>query len=311
MCSINEPSYIIIMKSRVENILADKAYMPSMRRYSADDFDGYRAAPLLIVGQEADPELVTRQDELAWRMVDAAYGEVVTVAKPSVALFVARSTLARMQQREGMNGISYMHRSFTEPRIEQVPDADEGAIYEACRLAQRGEATPYQNDMARRALGMASVELANLTIFNEFRKELEPDMWQAVSDLAGRDASPKADESYGLRILGFDRDIFQYQHVGAVRVGMKRHIAELDDGTHIKSRTTAIINVSPSSGFDQDILDQFRECQGHSNPFEKMAEVSEFRRAVSWIIDSDLNPGIVLARNETVYEDSTCMVEQR
>lgn len=299
------------MKTRLENIMANDAYIPSKRHYSADDFDGYHAAPLLITGKEADPKLVKRQDALAWRMVDAAYGEVVTVAKPSVAIFAAHSTLSRMQQREGMNSISYMHRKFKTPRVELLPDTDPQLVYEACDLALSGGGEPIQNDMARIAFGMQTIELSNVTIFNEFRKELEGPMWRAVSEVTGKDATPKASQMYGLRILGFDRDIFTNQHVGAVRIGMKRLIGELDDGTRVKSRTTAIINTSPSSGFDQDILGEFRQFEGEKDALARMASLMTFQRAIGWIIDTELSAGLVLARNETVYEDGTpCEVKK-
>lgn len=295
-------AHFLIMNHRVEDTLADYRYVPALRHYTEGDFDGYHAAPLLIVGPDADPELVERQDELAWRMVDAAYGEVAAVAKPSVAMFAARSTIGRMHQREGMNGISYMHRRFETPRVDQVPDVDPAFVLEACTRALRGQGTPIQNDIARRADGRDTAEIANLTIFNTFRKNLEPHMWQAVSELVGHDATPRSDQMYGLRILGMDRMLAQSQHLGAVRIGMKRHIAELDDGTLVKARTTAIINVSPSSGFDQDIIERFRSVAGEKNAFERMSVMPEFQRAIGWLIDTPLSEALVLARNETVYE---------
>jgi hypothetical protein len=100
-------------------------------------------------------------------------------------------------------------------------------------------------------------------------------------------------------VLGFDRDILTNQHVGAVRIGMKRDIGMASGNTEVKSRTTAIINTRPSSGFDQDIVAQLREAT-----YEKkdLVDIPDFHRAIRWLITSELKPGKVLARNETVYE---------
>ncbi len=240
-------------------------------------------------------------------MVDAAYGEVSKIAKRSVAMFVARSTLSRMQEREGLNTISYMQRKHQNPQPQNVPEFDAAFTREAARAARFGTGTPLQNDIARRAFGMPSIELANLTMFNQFRAELEPQMWDEISALTGKDATPNSKDVYRTTLIGFDRPIVANQHVGAMRIGLKRHLGTLDDGAEVKARTTAIINTSPSSGFNPELLDRFRDLSDTQHPYDSresldtMAQLPEFQRAVAWLIDAKPHTGLVLARNETVY----------
>lgn len=290
----------------------DGAYIPSKACYSADDFDGFRAAPLLLTGEDADPDLVESQDRLAWKMADAAYGESIKIAKEGVALFVALSTVMRMQQREGLNSVSYHTRRHDIPRLDAVEGVEPAVVAEACDRAVRGEGSPYQNHLARRAFGMLTIELANLTIFNEFRAQLETPMWNAISDLTNTDARPRSDQMYGLRILSFDRPPARNQHLGAVRIGMKRRVGRSADGATVKVRTTAVINTSPSSGFDQSIVRQLREINEADGPgvYERMAALPEFQQAVAHLIDNVAPTGAVIARNETVYEDARyCVAE--
>lgn len=294
------------MKHRIETALVTDSYRPSKGRYSANDFDGYRAAPLLIVGEHVDPELVDSQDQLAWRMADAAYGETLKIAKEAVALFVVRSTVGRMQQREGLNGISYLHRANVTPRLDTVDGVEPSLVLEACEKALRGEGAPYQNHLARRAFGMMSIELANLTIFHQFRAQLEAPMWEEIGQLVGCDATPRSEQMYKLKVLGFDRMPADSQHLGAIRVSMKRKIGFTDDGGLVKARTTAIINASPSSGFDQSIVQQIREVNKEDGPdnYDRIADIPEFQQAVAHLIDTAAASGATIARNETVYEDA-------
>ena len=213
-----------------------------------------------------------------------------------------------MHQREGLNGSSYavrLHKFI--PHFWDDKDHSAIEIFRAARLARIGEATPYQNELARRAFGMGSIELANLTIINNFRKELEAPMWEAVSEITGEDASPAAEGVYTASILGFDRNIKTNQHVGAIRIRIKRHIATLPDGTNIKARTTAIVNTRPASDFDQSIIEEFHACDGE---LEDMSALPSFQKAVRYLIETELPEGLVLARNETVYSENPATLER-
>jgi len=258
--------------------------------YTEEDFDGFSAAPLLIVGQEARKILIASQDALAYNFEELAHAELDDFIKPSVVNFVARSVISRMHQREGLNAVSYNQRLN-----KGFPDT---SVAEACEKAKYGRATPIENEIARHALGMKSVEYANLTIIGDARKNLEPKMWDQVGELFDVDATPQPDQMYGLQVLGFDRDIRTSSHIGAMRIGMKRYIGETEYGAIGKARTTAIVNLSPSTGFDPSLVELFRETAIDGN---NIADLPEFQSAVKWLVKTELPSGLVLARNETVY----------
>lgn len=268
------------------------------RPYSEADFDGYSAAPLLIVGGRSQKKLIASQDRLARQFTEATRYELDDVVKPDIIDFVAQSISRRMQQREGLNGSEYIKRLHKFRSFKAVPEASALEVYKASRNALYGRGTVRQNDMARRAFGMASAEYANLTIIGDFRKNLEEPMWDEVGELLDIDATPRFEQMTNFQVLAFDRDITCENHVGAMRIGMKRELGTLSDGTVMKARTTAIINTRPSSYIDQDNVAAIR-----SATIEKtnMADVPEFLNVVRWLIDEVLPSGVSLARNETVY----------
>jgi|GEM_PF-3328001 len=267
--------------------------------YSEDDFDGSSAAPLLIVGEHADKELIAAQDALAHSFVELAHAELGSFIKPSVVNFVGRSVVSRMHQREGLNAVSYNQRSNWMPDRDALGSLGTRVyIRDICMKALRGKGSPNENEIARQLFGMQSVEYANLTIIGDARKDLEPQMWDNVSQLIGADATPHADQMYSQQVLGFDRDIRTSAHIGAMRIGMKRYLGETEYGATVKARTTAIVNLSPSTGVDSDLVDLFRETaiQG-----KNITDLPEFKAAVKWLVETELPSGLVLARNETVY----------
>jgi hypothetical protein len=269
------------------------------RSYTESDFDGSHAAPLLIIGNYTLKHLTARQDHLAKNFANAVQGELSDITTPGVVDFVSNSLISRMHQREGLNGLAFMRRLNYLPHPWEVPNRSIGYVLRACGVVPLGKGDIDQNHTATLAYGMPSGELANLTVINEFRRDEEAPMWDGVSELIGRDAAPHPDDMRAFTVLGFDRDILTNQHVGAVRIGMKRDIGMASGNTEVKSRTTAIINTRPSSGFDQDIVAQLREAT-----YEKkdLVDIPDFHRAIRWLITSELKPGKVLARNETVYE---------
>lgn len=268
------------------------------RPYSEADFDGYSAAPLLIVGGHGRKQLIRNQDALARQFAEITKYEIGDVVKPEIVAFVAESIMKRMQQREGLNGSEYMKRLHKHRKFSAVPEASPFEVWKATHNALYGHGSVRQNNMARRAFGMASIEYTNLTIVGEFRKDLENPMWDEVGELLGVDATPRYEQMTNFQVLDFDRDITKGNHVGAMRIGMKRELGTLDDGTVLKARTTAIINTRPSAHIEQADVAAIRDAA-----LEKvdMAEVPEFRQVVRWLVDEQLPSGVSLARNETVY----------
>jgi len=286
------------------------------RPYSEADFDGSGAAPLLIVGSRARPQLIHRQDTLAQNFDKVVHHELQGIATDGVVDFTSHAILSRMHQREGLNSIAFMRRRYRFPHPWEAPHRSIGYVLNACRIAPLGEGTADQNHTAHLAFGMPAGEIKQLTIVNDFRKDEEMPMWDEVSELVGADARPRPSDMRAHAVLGFDRDILTNQHVGAVRVGMKRDIGTAPGNIKVKARTTAIINTRPDSGFNQDIIAQLREATYENQKREEiereskgrvtfdrinLAEIPEFYRALNWLISSDVEPGKVLARNETVY----------
>lgn len=313
--------------------------------FTEADFDGYSAAPLLIIGEDAIDDLRDGQDRLAYNFERASEQLLTPYAKESVVKFVSRSIASRMHQREGLNGSSYhLRKNYTPDLHHGFKGATPDEVELAVENAKFGMGSVLQNELARRALGMESVEYANLTVVGEFRREMEPKMWEEVSELVGHDASPSQDDVYRTYHIGFDRDITTSKHIGALRFGIKRRIGELDDGTIVKSRTTAIINTRPyidgKNGLNPELtpelIDAFREVEVHNKSIEEQEDIDRidwarenvrrveaglprlefvkpeyetksivelpgFKSLVARLINTKLEPGVVLARNETIY----------
>ncbi len=272
--------------------------------YSESNFDGYHAAPLLIIGEDAKPELVAKQDGIGRNFDKLVRAELDGTVKPHIVDFVAHAIKLRMHQREGLNGISYMGRPNTDPDSSAC-NITLSEITEACEKLKHGEGSVIQNEIARRAFGMTSVEYANLTVVGESRKDLEAEMWDEVSELTGKDATPRPEDMYGLKVLEFDRDIRADINIGAMRIGMKRHLGETEYGAQVKARTTAIIkpiNLLRHMGKSQEdyyaLTGALQETAQRHGDF---SQIPAFVDAVKWLVGTSLPAGIVLARNETVY----------
>lgn len=266
--------------------------------YREDDFDGYSAAPVLIIGQDADPRLVAQQDALAQNFRKLVHSELSEFARPAVRSFVEHSIISRMNQREGLNGHSYLGRRNKLPDYSLLPDINPSEIDEACERLNCGSGKAVQNELARVALDMDTVEYDNITVIGSARKQLEPAMWDDVSELVGADARPNPDRMYGHQVLGFDRDIRSSSHIGAMRIGMKRFLGTTEYGQTVKARTTAIINMSPSTGIDSEIVESFRYSAQHG---KSITNSPQYQNLVKWLVSNELSQGVVLARNETVY----------
>lgn len=273
-------------------------YFLQIRTFSSDAFGGSDAAPLLLIGEDADPTLIAVQDSMSNRFDELTHAVLDSSVKKPVVDFVARSITSRMAQREGLNSFSYLQRDEEDPNPKRLPLYDQQAIFEAAERARVGGGTALQNELARIAFGMSSIEYKNLTIIGDARKEFELPMWNEISGLVGRNAIPAFEDAYRLKFHSFDRDPSRSQHVGAMRIGMKRFIGKTEFGAEVKSRTTAIVDVSPSSGVDQGLIDLFRDTNIQGGD---VAELPEFKRAVKWLVDGKDSHNLVLARNETVY----------
>lgn len=291
-------------------------------RYSVTDFDDYKAAPIGLIGESANAELVQRQLLLPERFANAVHGEYDGIYRENVVNFVIHSIRNRMHSREGQNTAAHNSRLYREPVYELAPEFTPGQIDEACEAVLNATASVAQNELARKVWGMSSAEYANLTLVGTFRSELEEPMWDEVSDLVGHDVRPTCLEEYSpekARVLGFDRDLRGAQHIGAMRLGLKRTIGELDDGTQVKVRTAAIINTNYTSAIDKSFVaemietanqkievvsrdgDVKHETISSDAAVDRINKLPSFRAFIQTLIEEQFDPREVLARNETVY----------
>jgi hypothetical protein len=285
--------------------------------YSEDDFDGHRAAPLLLIGEEQDDKVKNTQDRLIRSLGSLAETEISKYANKRVVGFSVMSIIARIHQREALNANSYIRRPHKTPLYDEFPDMHADEIDAICEKVRHGQGTAIENEIARVAFGMESVEYGNLTIVGEKRKQLEKPLWDEISTLVGKDANPDPDGVYRMSVLGFDRDIRSSENVnyGAMRIGLKRLVGTTAHDATVKSRTTAIINMSTETGIDRPLRELFRETaieatkpdketgipKDEAEGLEAVARLPEFQRCVHWLMTTDISEGIVLARNETVY----------
>lgn len=291
--------------------------------YTTSDLDGYNAAPVLLVGEDADSELVERQRLLAERFANAAHGEFDGIYRDKTVNFIIHSIHNRMHSREGLNASAYMSRLYRQPVYEFAPEFSREIIDEACAAVKNATATVMQNEIARKVWGMSSVEYTNLTLVNDFRGELEEPMWDEVSELTGHDVRPTHLDDYQIekaRILGFDRLLEGAQHIGALRIGLKRTVGELEDGTLVKVRTSAVVNTNHNSHVDRAFINDILETAnqkvtitGRDGEFfaeetinsdaalDRINKLPGFKPFVQRLIEEQFRPDEVLARNETVY----------
>ncbi len=266
--------------------------------YDESDFDGYSAAPVCLIGEDADPELVARQHKMSETFAVAVHGEFNGIVRPSVENFVIHSIRNRMRSREGQNSAAYHMRLHREPMLDYLPGVFMDDVHTACEAIKTGRASVRQAYIARLALGMTSIEFANLTMVGSFRRELEEHMWEEVSDLVGSDARPVSpSDYYRVQALGFDRPLEDAQHLGAVRVGLKRKLGVLSDGTEVKARTTAVVNVGSTSGVArQDVMEMIHAGREHRS----IVDLPSFHSLINRILENDFTAP-VLARNVTIY----------
>lgn len=234
------------LRSRQGLILGTSIYEPIAGRETV--YRPYESTPLDL----SDEVLDIHQDDVRRMMSDLIDHEYAGRVSDSVLRFLRHSILTRMIQRDGSNAASYSSR-LHKTLPGELEGTIENEIIEACRAAKAGTALMTQSEVAREVLGMASAEYGNITVIGNKRAEHIPDMFSEASELLNRDITDV--EPYRIEVIGFDRepDGRKNNHLGAMRVKIKRYLGELDNGTEVKQRTMAIINLSKGAGVDQAI----------------------------------------------------------
>jgi len=287
----------------------------SQRLYTEADFDGSRPTPFLLIGEGANPRIIDQQDRLIKNMDGVTRQQLEGLVTDDVVDFVANGIISRMHMREALNSHSYSNRLHKLPLPWLVKDHPWLETIDASRATIQGALTIAQSDMAQRAFGMQSIEYRNLTMFGEFRRDLEEPMWNEMSEFLGADARPTAQDVYRTKLIGFRGDLMKDKEIGAMRIELKSHIPNGDrgNGTIVKGRSTASVNTAFNSAFDQDVIESLREQKFESERDNKKVDLSdnpEFLACVGYLIDNELPTGLVLARNETVFGGNSAIEAQ-
>lgn len=263
------------------------------------EFDGSHAAPMLLSGDAADPDLVARQETLAKDFEALAQIELEALVGLESARFVGNCIKRRMAQREGLNSDSYKRRLYKHIPHLFIPGYSPFEVARARKLAMPGQSTPLQNHLARRANGMGTVENANLTTIGSARRYLREPMRDGIQELAGHDIDFGHTSAYRMKYLSSEIGEGGKGTPRIMRLSFKRRLSLLDDDAILKSRTTAMLNMSDRHAFDGDFVDLFREYYNEPN---ELSSLPEFKTIVENLIEGSIDPKLILAENETTYE---------
>ena len=262
--------------------------------YTEAHFDGYHAAPLLIAGSEIQQHLVERQDVISHNLSGAAREMYEGSLKESALDLITRSIAGRIAVRSVLNSMDYSNREYVEPRFDLVPELSQEEIYAAVNRSRLGDGSIADNALTGRVFDI-NAELGNITTLGDFRKDSRTEMYKEVSEYLGEEVKEIDDVDYdSINILELDRYVADNtQHIGAMRLEMRRHLPLDRYGARIKVRRFAIVDTSPSSGFSEDTADRIIHAKRLNQPLSQ--------KALKWLIEREKPVWRVLAANDTVY----------
>lgn len=263
------------------------------------DFDGSHAAPMFLTGEGVNSLLVARQGELAQEFEALAHEQLDDTLGYELAEYVATSIKNRMAHREGLNSHSYISRQHKYVPNIFIPGYSPFKVIGADMAARNGTGTPLQCHLARRSLGMATVEIANLTTIGEARTNLLEPMQEGIQELAGEDVDFGIDSAYRFSFLGTNVHLRSGEKASLMRVGYKSKYKDFKNGTILKGRNTANIDVRDASTYDPELIRLFQELHKQRQP---LTDIPEFTRIVRNLITGNLDPKTAVARNYTTYE---------
>lgn len=264
--------------------------------YTAEHFDGSHATPLLLLGDEAQPELQEYQDTLEGRFTLTGREILGGIFSDSVVNLTTGSIHSRMKAREALNSQAYVNRLYKKPNYHLAPDLSPAEIHAACNRAKIGHGSIEDNELAGIVYGTESSELSNITVIGDFRADERDEMFTHIEDFIVEGSLPKNLAEYDkIKLLEYDRDISVHQHhLAAVRLGLTHTIGRSKRGSLVKLRTSTIIDTRPSSGFNQETVDKFLAQRLHG-PLS--------RTALKWLIEDEVEADHIrtIASNDTVY----------
>lgn len=294
----------------------------------AELYRPYETVPLI----ETD-ELNAHQEEVAQMYHLLIDHELADRTSLDVRGYILHSIQTRAWQRRGTNSMIYATRLHEMNEDEATPEFNH-----LHRSVVEGTATVEQSEFVRRTLGMASIEYGNLTMIGDKRTEYMPDLLTEVGGLVGADISDVA--PYRIKVVGFDREPDEKTGapLGAMRIQLKRKLGTLYDGTEVKQRTFAIVDLSHQKHLSDVITAAYRQEQQANKEYDlyiksrkrdmlkhasdmtltamrdatrtanaptlrttRYEDIPEVAVYIQDLIDSDMCDSSVLARNETIY----------
>lgn len=268
--------------------------------------DGSHAAPMLLAGERADPILKAEQAELGDMFELLAHTELDAVIGEEGAGYVAGAIRHRMSVREGQNSLSFLYRHPKFIINPIIAGHSPLKVVEAVSLARRGRSNALQSHLARRAQFMATVEISQLTVVGQARRELIEPMRDELREFAGQDIDFSEESAYRMEFLGANRHPRDRQPASLIRIGYKNHYSTIHEGSilrphnsELKGRNTAIIDVADKREFDRDIIRHFQEVHGIG---ESLSSDPEFMKLVGNLIRQEIDTRFISAENYTNYE---------
>lgn len=262
--------------------------------YTEADFDGYHAAPLLIAGSEIQQHLVDRQDVISHNLSGAAREMYEGNLKDSSLNLITRSIAGRIAVRSVLNSMDYSNRELVEPRFELAPELSQEEIHAAVNLSRNGDGSIRDNAVTGRVFDI-NAELSNITTLGNFRANTRAEMYKSISEYLGEEVTEIDDIDYdSVNVLELDRPVEDNtQHIGAMRLEMRRELPVDRYGARIKVRRFAVIDTSPSSGFSDDTADRIIHAKRLNQPLSQ--------KAMKWLMEREQPIWKVLASNDTIY----------
>ena len=294
----------------------------------AEVYRPYETVPLI----ETD-ELNAHQEEVAQMYHLLIDHELADRTSLDVRGYILHSIQTRAWQRRGTNSIIYTTRLHEMNEEDATPEFNR-----LHRSVVEGTATMEQSEFVRRTLGMASIEYGNLTMIGDKRTEYMPDLLTEASELVGADISDV--EPYRIKVVGFDFEPNGKGSapLGAMRIQLKRKLGTLYDGTVVKQRTFAIVDLSRQGRISDAIIAAYQREQRANKEYDsyiksrksdmlkhasdmtltamrdatrsanaptlqttRYEDIPEVAEYIQYLIDSDMCDDSVLARNETIY----------
>jgi hypothetical protein len=248
---------------------------------------------------EPAPVVRSKKNEAHQAEVMAMYRSLLDIEcanglSPEVADYVFNNILTRSYERRGTNSVIY------ETRLNGWGDKlFDRQLWRARHAFEDGKSPMRQTDFVRRKLGIAAVEYGNLTIIGGRREEHLESMLDEASDLVGADVRDV--EPYGLKVVSLDRepDRTETKEIGAMRIQVKRRLKTLDDGTEVKQRTFAIVDLSrrtDPNGFISEALFSAHEQKQAAQSKYDMYTKARKRESLTFGYDATLESILALHR---------------